>query len=482
MRRSRLNGFDSSLIEFIERMLMIAVMSFCAICVLLVLGIVVRSGFSIFQRLFIPSSVIGGFIGLIVIQTLGHFISPDWFAAFGQLPGFLINIVFAGLFLGAASTPLKKIWHLAAPQFCFGQINAWGQYVIGLGLVFIFLGPFFDVPDVFGNLLEIGFQGGHGTVGGLSETFHKLGWPAGADLGYTVATCGIVLGIVIGMVLINIAVRKGYVSGIRTFEDMEKLERVGVYKLGKQPAAGRQTVHSNSLDSLALHIGLVGIAVLVGYGIKELLILGETLAPVSFQELGIMESLPLFPLCMIGGVLLQIFLNKTRLDHIADRGQMQHICGAALDFLVVAAIASIRLEFVVAYWLPLSILVIVGAAWNIFTVMFIGPRIFDEAWFERAIAEFGQAMGVTATGLMLLRTVDPDNKTVATEAFGYKQLLHEPIMGGGLWTSLAVPLVMLGKGMAVWLFCLVLLAIALFCWLKFFKTSRNSKPVPIGQK
>lgn len=318
-------------------------MSFCAISVLLVLGIVVRSSFSIFQRLFIPSSVIGGFIGLIVIQTLGQFISPDWFVAFGQLPGFLINIVFAGLFLGAAATPLKKIWGLAAPQFCFGQINAWGQYVIGLGLVFVFLGPVFGVPDVFGNLLEIGFQGGHGTVGGMAHTFDKLGWPAGADLGYTVATCGIVFGIIIGMVLINIAVRKGYVSGIRTFDDKEKLERVGVYPRGKQPVAGLQTVQSNSLDSLALHISLVGIAVLIGYGIKELLVLGETFTPVSIQEMGIMESLPLFPLCMIGGVLLQIFLRKTRLDYIADHGQMQRICGASLDFLVVAAIASIRI-------------------------------------------------------------------------------------------------------------------------------------------
>ena len=447
---------------------MIAVMSFCAISMLLVLGIVVRSAFPIFQRLFIPSSVIGGFIGLIIIQTLGQFMSPDWFVVFGQLPGFLINIVFAGLFLGAAATPLKKIWGLAAPQFCFGQINAWGQYVIGLGLVF---GPVFGVPDVFGNLLEIGFQGGHGTVGGMAHTFDKLGWPAGADLGYTVATFGIVFGIVIGMVLINIAVRKGYVSNVRTFSDMDKLERVGVYQRAKQPPAGHQTVQSNSLDSLALHISLVGIAVLIGYGIKEFLVLGETLTPVSIQEMGIMESLPLFPLCMIGGVLLQIFLRKMRLDYIADKGQMQRICGAALDFLVVAAIASIRIEFVLAYWMPLSILVAVGAIWNIFTVMFIGPRIFKEAWFERSIAEFGQAMGVTATGLMLLRTVDPDSKTVATEAFGYKQLLHEPVMGGGLWTSLAVPLVILGSGMIVWLFCLFVLAIAVICWLVFFRTT-----------
>ena len=46
----------------------------------------------------------------------------------------------------------------------------------------------------------------------------------------------------------------------------------------------------------------------------------------------------------------------------------------------------------------------------------------------------------TATGLLLLRVVDPDQKTDAYPAFAYKQLLHEPFMGGGLWTSIAIPI------------------------------------------
>ena len=74
-------------------------------------------------------------------------------------------------------------------------------------------------------------------------------------------------------------------------------------------------------------------------------------------------------------------------------------------------------------------------------VMWLARRLFPDAWFERAIADFGQSLGVTATGLLLLRTVDPENKTEATAAFGYKQLLHEPFMGGGIVTALALTLV-----------------------------------------
>ena len=110
---------------------------------------------------------------------------------------------------------------------------------------------------------------------------------------------------------------------------------------------------------------------------------------------------------------------------------------AALDFLVASAVATIQPKVVAANWQPLTILVLAGAIWSVGCVLFLGPKLFLYAWFERSIAEFGQATGVTATGLMLLRTVDPENKTPAAMSFGCKQLLHEPFMGGGLWTALA---------------------------------------------
>jgi ESS family glutamate:Na+ symporter len=50
------------------------------------------------------------------------------------------------------------------------------------------------------------------------------------------------------------------------------------------------------------------------------------------------------------------------------------------------------------------------------------------------------SMGVIASGLVLLRTVDPESKTPVPADFAYKQLLHSPFMGGGLWTAMALPL------------------------------------------
>ena len=78
-------------------------------------------------------------------------------------------------------------------------------------------------------------------------------------------------------------------------------------------------------------------------------------------------------------------------------------------------------------------------------------------------------MGVTATGLLLLRAVDPEQKTVAASAFGYKQLLHEPFMGGGLWTSTAVLLVAQQGGLVVFGISVLAIVLWLVAWRIFLK-------------
>jgi ESS family glutamate:Na+ symporter len=300
------------------------------------------------------------------------------------------------------------------------------------------------VPPAFGNLLEIGFEGGHGTVGGMAESFKEFGWEDGTALGFTMATVGMIIGIVLGMALIQWAYRRGQVGQVVSFEDRKPHERLGIHPLDERPLAGRQTVICDSIDSLAWHIAVTGVAVLIGYVIHRLV-------PV--------KGFPLFPLCMIGGVLLTYGAKLIGRDLLVDQGQMERISGAALDFLVVSAVATIQLKVVADNWLPLALLVLAGTAWSVWVVLFVSPRVFRDAWFERAIAEFGQATGVTATGLMLLRTVDPGNKTSAAMSFGYKQLLHEPFMGGGIWTALALSLVYQIGWLKVWLFCVAMLAI-----------------------
>ena len=437
------------------------VVVFVALCALLFVGKIARVNVPLLQRLYLPSSVVGGLIGLVIVTALGDKVSPDIVGAARKVPGFLINVIFATLFLGMAAPKLRDVIRLSFPQLCVGQLLAWGQYVVGLGLAGFVLSRCFGVPAAFGNLLEIGFEGGHGTVGGMSESFTEFGWEDGQALGYTMATAGMIIGIVLGMVLIQWAYRKGHVSQVVSFEDRKPNERLGIHPVEDRPPAGRQTVICDSIDSLAWHIAVTGVAVLIGYGIRLLIPL---------------KGFPLFPLCMIGGVILSYGAKLVGKDLLVDRGQMERISGASLDFLVVSAVATIQLKVVAANWLPLTIMIVAGTAWTAWVVLFVSPRIFRDAWFERAIAEFGQATGVTATGLMLLRTVDPENRTSAAMSFGYKQLLHEPFMGGGIWTALAFTLVYQIGWMKVWLISVAMLAL----WgIASFLVARSNKIAPI---
>ena len=447
---------------------MAIVTSFCGLCLLLVIGKTLRVKIKVLQRLYIPSAVIGGILGLILIQLTGDTASIAWTRGWSELPGFLINIVFAALFLGVMIPPLSVIWKRAGPQLAYGQIVVWGQYVVGIGFVVLFLGSIFNIPEMFGVVIPVGFEGGHGTAAGLKDTFAQLGWADGSDFCLTSATVGIISAIIIGIALINWAVRRGHVQGLASRDSISPEEAAGLYPIDKRPSAGSQTTSADSVDSLAIHLAIIGVAVLIGYGIKTGLV---ELEEMTFGASGtkIFTGFPLFPLCMIGGLIVQLFLKRFTRTSPVDHTLMQRLAGTALDFLVVSAIATIRLEVVLKGIIPFLIIIVGGILWNVFCVMWLARRMLPNCWFERAIAEMGQSMGVTATGRLLLRAVDPEQKTVAVSAFGYKQLLHEPFMGGGLWTSTAVILIAQHGGLVVLGICLFAIVAWFVIWRLFLK-------------
>jgi len=419
-------------------------LSFVCLSILLGLGYFLRRKLVFLQRLYLPASVIAGLLGLILSHTfkrVGMPLPAEWTAGWSKLPGILINIVFACLFLGVSIPGFSKVWKSAGRQLAYGQIVAWGQYVVGIGLVLFLLGPVFHLNKLFGAILPVGFEGGHGTAGGLGPVFNELNWSAGKDFALASATGGIISAIIVGMALVNWAVRKGYVTEKKPpTENIEEEDWTGSIPKDTRPPAGKLTVSSDVIESLSLHLVIVAAAILIGFGFKQLLVLLEGVVPVLAKH-HLLKSFPLFPLCMLGGLLVQLFSDRfDPSDHI-DSGLTRRIQNTALDFLVVAAIATIRLDVVAQGWIPLVILVAAGILWNVFCVLFLARKVFKNAWFERSIAEMGQSMGVTATGLLLLRVVDPDYKTPAAEAFACKQLLHEPFMGGGLWTGMAIPLI-----------------------------------------
>jgi ESS family glutamate:Na+ symporter len=416
--------------------------SFVALSLVLGIGYVLRLKIRFLRVLYLPSCVIGGIVALILLEAARQAsidVPVAWTAGWSKLPGMLINVVFACLFLGVRLPSLRELWQRSSMQLCYGQIVAWGQYVVGVGLVLLVLGSLFGLPAAFGGILPVGFEGGHGTAAGLGPVFNELGWPEGLQFALASATFGIVSAIIVGMILVNWAVRRGHTVKKLDIANVDEDDEIGIIPVDRRPTAGHLTVSSDTIGALSLHIVVVAVAILIGIVLKQGLVLIEGLVPLLARH-HLLSSFPLFPLCMLGGLVIQLFEDRYDHHRLIDVGLTRRIQNAALDFLVVAAIATIKLQVVLAGLVPLLILVAAGIAWNVFCVIVLAPRVFRNAWFERAIAEMGQSMGVTATGLLLLRVVDPDYETPAADAFACKQLLHEPFMGGGLWTGMAIPL------------------------------------------
>lgn len=467
--------------------------------VLLYIGKLIRLRSKLMQNLFLPSSIIGGFVGLLVgpgilgaiVRTvagedapLANGLIPQVVLdVWSEVPSLLINVVFATLLLGVVIPGIRKIWALGGPQLAFGLTLGSGQYVIGILLTALILAPVFGLPLMAGALIEIGFEGGHGTAAGLQGTFEDLDFAAGADLAVGMATVGVVGGIVCGIALINWAVRN---DKLATDEDREisRAEKKGLIPEEDRPQpTGEMTVRPESIEPLTIHFAITMIAILIGLGIWQILVLIENATWGGEEGLQLFIHVPLFPLAMIGGVIVQLLLQRFDPYEILDRETVLRIQGFALDVLIISAIASLSLTVIAENIGAFAILGLAGIAWNVGAFFFLAPRIINRYWFERGIGDMGQSMGVTATGLILMKIADPEDETPALEAFGYKQLAFEPFFGGGLITGISVPFIAQVGPWPLFGIMVVLLIVGLGSGLFYFgrmDPSESEKSEPIN--
>lgn len=426
--------------------------------VALLIGKMVRVKVGWVQALFLPSSIIAGLLLLLLgPQVLGRFDGPwgenglfndTMITVWRSLPGLLISVIFATMFLGQELPSPKRAVKLAGPQLSLGVALGSGQYVVGLLLAALVLVPFFAASPMTGALIEIAFEGGHGTAAGMRGVMEDLGFGDGADLAVGLATVGIVGGVVIGIALINWGVRTGKTEILKGNAKMSIAEQKGLFREDEHYSAGTMTSRPASVEPLSLHMAVMSLAILVGWLILEGLrwIEQQTYASVMLDDntpLEIFAYVPLFPMALLGGVIVQMGAKAVGADHLIDHQMMLRIQGWALDFLIVAAIATLSLQAVGDNLSIFLILSVAGIAFNVMIFLWLTPRLIGRYWFERGIGDFGQSMGVTATGLILMRVVDPKGKSPAFEAFGYKQLVFEPFFGGGLITALAIPVIYL---------------------------------------
>jgi Na+/glutamate symporter len=166
---------------------------------LLLVGKLIRARLRFLQRLFLPASILGGFLGLAlgpyVLGATGiQIMPPEMLTTWGALPGVLINVVFACLFLGLAIPGPAS--HLAGGG---AAVLLWldgghGTVPGGNRLTVLLLAPLFGVPvssavcwrsgspvdtarrQGCGKLFEeLGFRGGLGSRADVRHDRHRFG-------------------------------------------------------------------------------------------------------------------------------------------------------------------------------------------------------------------------------------------------------------------------------------------------------------------
>lgn len=381
---------------------------FAIIALLIFIGQLLRAHIKWIQHLFLPPSLIAGFIGLLLGD---YFLDVLPFSeAIADYPFLLIIILFATLFLGSdEKISFRHTLNKVGDTLTLSLGGLMGQYGMGLLIGGLIVQLFFPTVEAgFGLMLPAGFVGGHGSAAAIGGTLSTLAdWREAITIGQTFATAGLLIGVIGGVFIINIAVKKHVTCFIKEMGKLPDEMRTGFIPEEDRTSLGKATTHPMSIDGLTWHLTLILLAVALGYLLN--IILDAIFPQMSF---------PLMSLAMIGGVILQQVLNKWRLSRYIDREVINHLGGTVTDYLVAFGIASINLDVVLDYAIPIIVLLIVGILFTLFYTMVVCKKLFHNYWFERSIFTFGWMTGVTSIGIMLLRIVDSEYESGILEDYG----------------------------------------------------------------
>ena len=152
------------------------------------------------------------------------------------------------------------------------------------------------------------------------------------------------------------------------------------------------------------------------------------------------QNVPLFLFALLGGGLLRRLLTAAGLARWIDTNGVGRLTGVAMEFLIVAGLATLRLDAIGRFGGPVLLLVAAAAAWSVFCLLVLSPRLLPKAyWFELGLLNFGFSTCNTPQGLMLVRIIDPKLRSGAAADYAVAAPLSAPFIGGGVVTFLLLP-------------------------------------------
>ncbi len=394
-----------------------AMMVFSFLSVMLLTGMLLRAKIGLFQKFLFPGSLIGGLVGLVLVNLHVVKLNPETIQAFAY---HFFNISFISIGL---TPPIFR-------SVSFGKEvvrgSLWMAFVQGVtfplqtvvgGLVVLLFGA--SVHPSFGFLTALGFNEGPGEALSFGKVWETFGFQGAASVGLSYATIGFLFAFFVGVPLVNWGIRKGLAGSVDPGEEFFK----GFYdKSTEKSCIGKKTIHPANVDTFAFQLALVGLVYAMTYGFIKLL------APHLPQDYAKMAWGFFFIVGMAFAYFVRKIISIMGFEYLIDSGVQRRITGTAVDFLIVATGAAIQVSIVASHILPLLVISILAGVLTTFVVVFLGKRL-PSYNLERIAAIYGTVTGTVSSGLLLLRIVDPEFQTPVAKEIGVMNLFVVPIIG-----------------------------------------------------
>ena len=372
--------------------------------VFLILGLLVREVVKPLQKLYLPASLIGGALLLIVgNQGIGLLEVPESFSGFS---GVLINIMLTGIVFGVTINKERVKGYL---DYCCANQSVYGmQMLLGPALGVALAAIWNGLPQGWGIMGLFAFHGGHGTAATAGSAFEDLGIAENQSIGMVLATIGLIVAMVVGMAVVNFGIRKGWAKYVKEIKNQPDWTFRGPLPEDKRTSIGSTVTNSISINHLALQTAWLFVAFFVG----KMLIQGLTMLWPGAT------ALPSMIQGIIGAAILWPILRVVKLDKLVDKKAISQICGFCLELIVLTAVATLNLKFVAAYLTPIIIYSVIMCGLTVLMDLYLPYKFSKDDWFEKGVMILGHTTGTGATGFALLRAVDPDAQSEVGDAHG----------------------------------------------------------------
>lgn len=387
----------------------------------LLAGNIVKKAVPFLRDSLIPTSVLGGAILLIVASVFKAVTGEVMFdtAIFGGNGTETLEIItYHTLALGFIASAFKTTGGRLTKQRTSEIFNTGVttvstyllQAIFGLGITLVaalVISSFFPAAGV---LLPFGYGQGTGQAlnyGSIYET--DFGFVGGRSFGLTIAALGFLSAAIGGVIHLNVTKRCGKLVPSKRTDG--SLHTDSVEEDGEIPM-------QESVDKMTVQIALI----VVAYGVAYLLmyLLGSLLPSMKAVIYGFN-----FLLGVLSATLIKLLLNFLHKKNIIKKKYtnnflMSRAGNFFYDIMVVAGVAAIRLEVLENYWGVILILGLVGAVITYVYNRIVAKALFPDYVEEQFLVMYGMLTGTASTGIILLREVDRDFRTPASDNLVYQ--------------------------------------------------------------